>query len=221
MSEEDVYLETDDAEEWMYYTVMGYDSLVGAIGAMFRRLAGVGPSEHVVNTVEKALDAVPVEADEAIENDLSMLKENYKEGEMGKEKHEYSCSDAEKNREPARNELIDINMVIKFKDGYAASELLAALLGNPGTVYEGVVEPQDDAAINATKIEFERKVREIGQDHECRLRKLVPRALEVMKILKKDETMMVMGMSIDKKDDEVRAWLDAYSRLERNLISSQ
>lgn len=206
MNEEDIYLhlETDDAEEWMYYTVMGYDNgavrTVGVIRGLLLRIVGAGHGEYVVGAVEEALNVVPAGEDAVTENGSGSV-----DGTM----------------KVVMQTLVGAGAAIKFEDGYAASELLAALLGNPGLIYECVITPTDDAAINASKIEFERQVREIGQDHEDKLRQLVPRALEVVKKLKGEEAMKAMGILMGEHDNCVRAWLDACGRLEQNLAASQ
>ena len=240
MSEGDILLDlgtdgTDDIEEWMYYTVMGHESGIGVLGSVRAWLRHISGSEHekqpdikVVDTIEKALNSVftEVRTVPAYETYLAMwfeiylLKDTYKEGEMSEEDYKKARS-AAGNREAVRQNLIEVKLRMNLEDGQAASELLAALLGNPGAIYEYLVEPVDDDDFNDDKVEFERRCKQIGRDHNDRLRQLVPKALEVVKRLKEDESMRVRGILTGEKDDLVRAWLDAYSQLERNLKASQ
>ena len=213
MSEGDVHLEIEDAREWVYSTVMDSG----------------GDGDEVLASIEEALNAVFEEAeevteediDETIEDDLSSLKEDYKEGEMSKDEYKRARSDAKKNREVVRQQLLNVDLRIGLKDGHAAGELLAGLLGNPSIAYEGLIEPTGDVVLDVGNAKFGRRAKKIGQEYGDRLRQLVPKALEVVKRLQEDEAMRVMGILMGEKGDYVRAWLDAYSRLERNLKASQ
>lgn len=212
MPDDDVYMETEDAGEWVFSTVMDSG----------------GDGDEVLAAIEEALGAVLTggeevteeDIDESIEDALSSLKEDYEEGEMSEDEYKRACSEA-KDREVAKQQWAETDLDLRLSDGYAASELLAALLGHPGIIYEHVIEPSDDVAFNADNAKFERRARKIAQSHADSLKRLVPKALEVAKKLRTDEALKAMGIQMGEKDDYVQAWLDAYSRLERNLKTSQ
>ena len=205
MSEENFSeIETEVPAEWIYLAVLEADSFVEIIQAIESGLAEFYLKEPNITEAE---------IDESIEIDLSMLKEDYEQGDITKEEYDRECIEAI-NRETVRRELIEADSGGNLRNSHAAIELLVALLGTPNVAFQHALEVADQ---DVSGREFKNKIDKFTKrTNEEQLKSLLPEALKIVSGLKENKSVNLLGF-YGKKDK--KSWLDYLDGLEDKLSS--
>jgi len=187
-------IETDRTAEWLYHAIV------------------TKTEEPILDSVEAAFNSVfsgePVitEAmiDEALEDDADLARESYELGDLTKEEYDQWISESG-DRAEIKEDLSDASEHILLEDGYAACELLAALLGKPGEAFEHAKQAYS---------KFERRFLEVKEHCDNgRLRALSSTSEKVIVKLSEDKSIAISGYSGEDK----KLWLSNLKDLSERL----
>ncbi len=196
-------LEIGQVDEWIYYAVLPEDYGIDEVYEIIDvALKSVFSGEPVIRESE---------LDESIESELKQWERKYKNKKISRDEYEKSVLE---EREKGREELVEIAHETILEDGFAASQLLVALLGNQTSNFENILDANSAANKNFI-VRYEELKNSIDKN---KLKLLIEDAVKVVKKLKTKEGIQ----SFDFHDDEDnKDLIDMIEELENNLLSSQ
>lgn len=190
--------DTDETVEWFHSELLSGRDIDGLI-------------EVIESALDSVFTGVPVisesDIDGSIADNLELLREDYEQGEVSEEEWERELSEVT-DRDLMRKELIEADAGGHLRDGYAASELIVALLGKRTLALEHALDAygqEFEAAMNGYR-------GEVSSGNE--LVSLIPKALAVVDKLREQESIKLLGFVQSRQK---RVWIKGLDELEANL----